>query len=170
MPESLRLEELRRRVERDPASIAFAALAEEYRHAGRFRDAIDVCRAGLRRHPVYLSARVTLARTLLEVGEYDEARRELQYVLQVAPDNGAALQALDEVGRRAAAGPAAVAGLETAVPPPGTPPPADTGGVASATSRGLGPAPRDDAAIARLEQFLEKIRRAREALEPSARR
>jgi len=60
-----RIDELRGRLQKEPASIAFAQLAEEFRRAGRFREAIDVCRAGLKRHPGYLSARVTLCRALL---------------------------------------------------------------------------------------------------------
>ena len=65
-----RLEALRRRVLADPASVAFAALAEEYRRAGRFDEAIDTARAGLDRHPAYASARVTLGRALLRVGRH----------------------------------------------------------------------------------------------------
>ena len=64
MADSPRLEELRRRVQADPASIAFAALAEEYRRAGKFREAVDASRAGLRYHPTYVSARVTLGRPM----------------------------------------------------------------------------------------------------------
>ena len=66
--DSPRIEELKRRVQSDPASIAFAALAEEYRRAGRFEEAIDTCNAGLVRHPSYLSAHVTLGRALIDVG------------------------------------------------------------------------------------------------------
>jgi hypothetical protein len=40
----------------DPASIAFAQLAEECRRAGHNQEAVDVCRAGLELHPGYLSA------------------------------------------------------------------------------------------------------------------
>ncbi len=65
MPDNPRIEDLRRRVQQDPASIAFAQLAEEYRRAGLQQEAIDTCRAGLARHPGYLSARVTLGRALL---------------------------------------------------------------------------------------------------------
>ena len=60
MADNPRIEELRRRVQADPASIAFAALAEEFRRAGRYHEAIETCRTGLQRHPSYLSARVTL--------------------------------------------------------------------------------------------------------------
>jgi hypothetical protein len=101
MADTARIEELRRRVETDPASIAFAALAEEYRRAGQFDDAIATCRTGLQRHPAYLSARVTLGRSLLETGSYDEARQELEQVLRSAPENLAAIRALAEIHHRA---------------------------------------------------------------------
>jgi tetratricopeptide (TPR) repeat protein len=95
-----RIEELRRRVQLDPASIAFAALAEEYRRAGRFEDAIAACEAGLQRHPAYISARVTLGRSLLELGRFDEARHQLEHVLRTAPENLAAIRALAEIHDR----------------------------------------------------------------------
>lgn len=97
MNDDSRLAELRRRVELDPMSIAFAALAEEYRKAGRPEEAVGVCRTGLTRHPAYLSARVTLGRALLDLGELDDAEAELRHVLKVAPDNLAATRALAEV-------------------------------------------------------------------------
>jgi tetratricopeptide (TPR) repeat protein len=100
MADSPRIEELKRRVQSDPASIAFAALAEEYRRAGRFDEAIHTCTAGLVRHPSYLSAHVTLGRALLDVGRLDDARRELESVLKIAPENLAAIRALAEIHDR----------------------------------------------------------------------
>ena len=100
MADNPRIEELRRRVHADPASIAFAALAEEYRRAGRYEEAIETCRTGLQRHPSYLSARVTLGRALIETGDYDAARTELQTVLQAAPENLAAIRGLGEIHQR----------------------------------------------------------------------
>jgi tetratricopeptide (TPR) repeat protein len=100
VPENSRIEELQRRVQKDPASIAFAQLAEEHRRAGAFEEAIDVCRAGLEQHPGYLSARVTLGRALLESGQYEDAQAELEYVLRAAPDNLAAIRALAEIHQR----------------------------------------------------------------------
>ena len=95
-----RIEELRRRVQQDPASIAFAALAEEYRRAGQFEDAIAACEAGLQRHPAYISARVTLGRSLLELGRFDDARHQLERVLRTAPENLAAIRALADIHER----------------------------------------------------------------------
>ncbi len=100
MPEHSSLEQLERRVKADPTSIAFAALAEEYRRAGRYPEAIEVCRSGLARHPAYLSARVTLGRALIEVGALDEARAELERVVESAPENLAAIRGLAEIHHR----------------------------------------------------------------------
>jgi tetratricopeptide (TPR) repeat protein len=117
MADSPRIEELKRRVQLDPASIAFAALAEEYRRAGQFEDSIETCKAGLLRHPAYLSARVTLGRSLIELGRYDEAREELEQVLKVAPENLAAIRGLAEIHHRRGEVPESVP--ETVVEEPG---------------------------------------------------
>lgn len=95
-----RIEELRRRVQKDPASIAFAQLAEEYRRAGHYAEAIAVCRAGLAIHAGYLSARVTLGRALLEVDELDAAQAELELVLRSASENLAAIRGIAEIHHR----------------------------------------------------------------------
>jgi hypothetical protein len=100
MADNPRIEELRRRVLADPASIAFAALAEEYRRTGNYAEAIETCRVGLQRHPSYLSARVTLGRALMETAQYDEARTELELVLKSAPENLAAIRGLAEIHER----------------------------------------------------------------------
>src|SRR3954467_4333380 len=97
MLDSLRIEELKRRVRLDPASIAFAALAEEYRRSGQLEEAVATCETGLLRHPAYVSARVTLGRSLLELGRIDDARQELERVLRTAPENLAAIRALAEI-------------------------------------------------------------------------
>ena len=95
-----RIEDLRRRIHKDPASIAFAQLAEEYRRSGQWTEAIAVSRDGLAVHPGYVSARVTLARALLQTGKLDEARDEFTTVLETAPQNLAALRGLAEIHRR----------------------------------------------------------------------
>jgi tetratricopeptide (TPR) repeat protein len=103
MSENPRIADLRRRVQKDPASIAFAQLAEEYRRAGQYQDAVEVCRAGLAIHPGYLSARVTLGRALLELKDLGAARAEFEVVLKGAPENLAAVRGLAEVLHRSGA-------------------------------------------------------------------
>lgn len=100
MPDNLRIEDLRGRVQRDPASVAFAQLAEECRRLGLYQEAVDVCRAGLAVHPGYLSARVTLGRALFELNLLSQARAELETVLESAPENLAAIQGIADIQRR----------------------------------------------------------------------
>jgi Tetratricopeptide repeat len=100
VPENPRIEDLRRRVQADPASIVFAALAEEFRRVGRYDEAIETCRTGLQRHPAYLSARVTLGRSLIETGDFESAREELETVLRSAPENLAAIRGLAQINER----------------------------------------------------------------------
>ena len=100
-----RIDDLRRRLDRDPGSRLFAQLAEEHRKAGEHAEAIRVARAGLAQHPAYASARLTLGRALLDSGDAAGARVELETALREAPDNilasrflGQALEALGELG------------------------------------------------------------------------
>ena len=51
MADTQRIDDLRRRVQKDPASIAFAQLAEECRRAEQYEESVEVCRAGLAIHP-----------------------------------------------------------------------------------------------------------------------
>lgn len=95
--ESPRVQELLDTLERDPASLAFVQLAEQYRRAGRYREAITVCRRGLTLHPDYVGARVALGRALADSGALEPAAEEFQRVLAVAPENLAANRALAEV-------------------------------------------------------------------------
>jgi tetratricopeptide (TPR) repeat protein len=110
-----RIEDLRRRVHRDPASIAFAQLAEECRRAGQHQESIDVCRAGLAIHPGYLSARVTLGRALIELDQLDEAQAALELVLKSAPENLAAIRGLAEIHHRRGSLPEALAQYRAAL-------------------------------------------------------
>src|SRR5665213_2556546 len=100
MADNSRIEDLRRRVQKDPPSIAFAQLAEELRRARQFEESVEICRTGLAVHPGYLSARVTLGRSLLELNLLDDAQAELEHVLASAPENLAAIRGLAEISHR----------------------------------------------------------------------
>ncbi len=188
MADNPRIEELRRRVQADPASIAFAALAEEYRRAGRYKEAIETCRTGLQRHPSYLSARVTLGRSLVQITQFDEAREVLEHVLRAAPENLAAIRALAEIHERQGETPEALeqyrvalhvatqeAEAAAAAPQPPTPPPpvAPTVVQAKVTTgvAALDPLPvvplkeqADTKALEGLERFLASIQTARRSV------
>ena len=122
MSDNPRIAELRRRVDKDPTSIAFAQLAEEYRRTGDYQEAVKVCRDGLARHPGYISAQVTLGRALMELGQFDEAAAELDAVLRAAPDNLAAIRARADIHQRRGDIPETV---DLHVAPLDVPPPVD---------------------------------------------
>jgi tetratricopeptide (TPR) repeat protein len=96
--QNARIEELRKKLEREPGSPLFAQYAEELRRAGELGEAIRVCREGLGKHPGYATARITLARALATSGEAAAARGEFEAVLAVAPDNVIARRGLEELG------------------------------------------------------------------------
>jgi Tetratricopeptide repeat len=79
---------------------AFGGIAERFRRAGDLERAITLCRDGLKKFPDQLSARVTLGWSLLDKGQYEEARAELERVLRRAPDNLAAIRGLAELHDR----------------------------------------------------------------------
>ena len=124
MADTSRIEDLRRRVRDDPASIAFAQLAEELRRAGQYRESVDVCNAGLAVHPGYLSARVTLGRALIALDQLDAAEQQLERVRQSAPEHIAAIRALADIHHRR--GLVADSRIESGTPPAPTHPDADS--------------------------------------------
>ena len=96
MASNPRIDDLRKRLEKDPGSRLFAQLAEELRKAGELEDAILVSREGLQKHPAYPSARMTLGRALFDKGDLGGARAELEGVLKGAADNILASRLLAE--------------------------------------------------------------------------
>ena len=88
------------RVRRDPASLAFAQLADLYRKAGRTAEAIAVCREGLTRFPHYTTARLILAKTYQAEGDFDKALAELAAILDVSPRDVQSHRLAAEIHRR----------------------------------------------------------------------
>jgi tetratricopeptide (TPR) repeat protein len=79
---------------------AFGSVAERVRRGGDPSRAVELCREGLKKFPGQLSARVTLGWALLDLGLFDDAREELEHVLERAPDNLAAIRGLAELHER----------------------------------------------------------------------
>ena len=88
------------RLARDPASLAFALLADLYRKAGRLPEAITLCREGLTRYPHYTTARLILAKAWLAEGRLDEAGAEIRTALDQSPKDVQCLRLAAEVERR----------------------------------------------------------------------
>ncbi len=91
-----RIDELRKKLDKEPGSRLFAQLAEELRKDGDLEDAIQVAREGLQKHSNYPSARMTLGRALFDTGDWSAARAEFELVLRGAPDNILASRLLAE--------------------------------------------------------------------------
>ncbi|MBI4591398.1 MAG: tetratricopeptide repeat protein [Candidatus Rokubacteria bacterium] len=88
------------RLAKDPTSLAFAALADLYRKAGRTGEAIALCRDGLGRYPHYATARLILAKAYLTEGNAEGALEELNRVVVQSPDDVQAHRLLADVYRR----------------------------------------------------------------------
>ena len=91
------IERLKEKLDKDPNSKLFVPLAEEYKKAGMFDEAVDVLTKGLEAQPGYLSARVSLGKIYIERDMLDEARAEFQKVVAVIPDNLYAHKKLAEI-------------------------------------------------------------------------
>jgi tetratricopeptide (TPR) repeat protein len=89
------------RLARDPSSLAFAPLADAYRKSGRTREAIALCREGLGRFPEYATARLVLAKALLDDGESEAALAEVRAVLDRNAADAPAHRLAGELHRRA---------------------------------------------------------------------
>ncbi|HTN52226.1 MAG TPA: tetratricopeptide repeat protein, partial [Anaeromyxobacter sp.] len=74
----------------DPASDAYRPLVEGYLSAGRFMEAMVVCKKGVKAHPDDPSARLLLARVYAEQGKDRKALEELGAILAAYPTYAAA--------------------------------------------------------------------------------
>lgn len=92
-----RIRDLKRRLELDPGSRLFVALAEELRKTGRIADALSTLQKGLLAHPHYVSAQVALGRAYLEAGQITEAIATFSKVLVADPGNLVAAKSLADI-------------------------------------------------------------------------
>ncbi|HET8540085.1 MAG TPA: tetratricopeptide repeat protein [Anaeromyxobacter sp.] len=74
----------------DPASDAYRPLTEAYLAAGRFMEAMVVCKKGVKAHPDDPSARLLLARVYADQGKDRKALEELQGIIAAYPTFAAA--------------------------------------------------------------------------------
>jgi len=103
------------RLAKDPTSLAFAPLADAYRKMGRTHEAIRLCREGLERFPAYATARLILAKSLLDQGQAEAALGEVRTILETNPRDPQGHRLASELHRRAGRLDEAVAHLEEAV-------------------------------------------------------
>ena len=94
------IEKLERRYAENPDGRYFAPLADAYRKAGQVDRALEVVRAGIEKHPDYLSAHIVLGRCLLDKGDDAEAEQTFRSVLDLDAENIIALKSLAEITER----------------------------------------------------------------------
>lgn len=92
-----RIRDLERRLDLDPGSRLFVALAEEYRKIGRAREALSALQKGLLAHPGYIAAQVALGRAYLEADQITDSIATFTKVLSADPGNLVAAKSLADV-------------------------------------------------------------------------
>jgi tetratricopeptide (TPR) repeat protein len=91
------IEKLERKHAEHPEGRFFVPLANAYRKMGDVETAEALLRAGVERHPDYLSAHIVLGRCLADRGAVSEAEEEFRFVLAQDPQNLIALRTLGEL-------------------------------------------------------------------------
>jgi tetratricopeptide (TPR) repeat protein len=71
----------------DPNSQVFAPLAEAYRKMGLLKEALEVARDGVSKHPQFAGGRVALARAFYAHEKWDDAIAEFKKVIEISPEN-----------------------------------------------------------------------------------
>jgi tetratricopeptide (TPR) repeat protein len=94
------IEKLEKRWAENPKGRNFAPLADAYRKAGELDRAVELCTAGLERHPDYVSAHIVLGRCLIDQKNETGASDIFRRVLALDPENVLALKILAEIAER----------------------------------------------------------------------
>jgi predicted regulator of Ras-like GTPase activity (Roadblock/LC7/MglB family)/tetratricopeptide (TPR) repeat protein len=92
-----RLEELKRLLQRDPASRQFLALAEEYRRHGKYRDSVITLERGLTLHANSVAGHVALGKAYQQLDRLEDAIRAFTTALRIDRENLVAIRQLAEV-------------------------------------------------------------------------
>jgi tetratricopeptide (TPR) repeat protein len=99
MEDSIYIKRLKERLRQNHDSKVFLSLAEELRKQDRTDEAIAVLIDGIKRHPDFIAARLTLGRWYLFSNMLSEAQKEYSEVIKQSPDNIFARKGLDEVNK-----------------------------------------------------------------------
>jgi predicted Zn-dependent protease len=93
------LEALEQRLRENPRSPLFARLASLYLGSNRLEESYAICRTGVEHYPDYATGHLILGKCLLQLGQFEEARRELNRVLSLQPNCAVARVLLQESER-----------------------------------------------------------------------
>ena len=82
---------------KDPDAYSFAPLSDIYRELGLLEDALKVARVGCVLHPDFAAGQMALARAAFEGALKDEAKRALEAVIRITPENLEAQRLLADI-------------------------------------------------------------------------
>ncbi len=88
---------LERHVAAYPASPLFARLASLYIDSNRPAQALKLCLQGIKLHPDYPTAMLTIARAQIMLRQYSDARQTLNGLLRIMPSCTAAIRLIDRM-------------------------------------------------------------------------
>jgi pilus assembly protein FimV len=91
------IQKLKKKVEKNPSSLAFARLADAYREVGNYDEALPLCEQGITQHPFYLMGWIVRARVLIEINHLLEAQEVLNRALVLDSTSLVARRMMGEV-------------------------------------------------------------------------
>lgn len=94
------VEALMTRFNKNPQSLVFSRLADEYRKDGNFSKAIEICINGLQNHPDYVTGRIVLGMCYTEQGNHQAAIQELLAAIALDRKNQNAMKLLADLFNR----------------------------------------------------------------------
>ena len=100
MSSPARIDELRKKFDENPRRY-FAPLANEYRKAGDFEQAVFICQEYLPQQPGHMSGHIVYGQTLFDMGRDEEAKAVFETALTLDPENLIALKHLGDIARQA---------------------------------------------------------------------
>ncbi|NLD93479.1 MAG: tetratricopeptide repeat protein [Fibrobacter sp.] len=94
------VEALMTRFNKNPQSLVFSRLADEYRKDGNYSKAIEVCINGLQNHPSYITGRIVLGMCYTEQGNHQAAIQEFLAAIVLDRKNQGAMKQLADLFNR----------------------------------------------------------------------
>jgi len=95
-----RIDELRILLRDDPSSRRFFLFGDLLRKAGELDEAEEILTGGLKHHPRYVAAWVSLGRIQLNKAQFSEAERSFARALELDPENAVAARLIGETAER----------------------------------------------------------------------
>ncbi|MBN1600527.1 MAG: hypothetical protein JW915_02910 [Chitinispirillaceae bacterium] len=90
-------DQLKQLFAKNPDSLLFSRVADQYRMEGDIKHAIELCQKGLEVHPEYVTGRIILGRCYIELENYDSAIDEFISICRLDRRNIVAIKMLADI-------------------------------------------------------------------------